>query len=89
MPQTAEPREIVLRQSCPACGRSLPYTLEHFFFCLLCGKVVCRRCMMTCLLCQRERCALCVEKITAEHKTSGLICEKCATFLNPKKKEDK
>lgn len=84
MPRTAKLPEIVLMQTCPGCMRSLPYTLEHFDFCLLCDKVFCHKCMRTCILCGRTRCYICIEHITDKFKTSGMICEKCAMFLNHK-----
>ena len=69
MPQTAKLPEIVIMQTCPGCMRSLPFTLEHFAFCLLCG---------------RTRDYIYMERITDQYKTSGLICEKYAMFLNHK-----
>ena len=84
MPQTAELPEIVVKHTCPGCMRSLPFTLEHFDFCLLCGKVFCRKCMRDCVLCGRTRDYICMERITDQYKTSGMICEKCAEFLKPR-----
>lgn len=88
MPQTCELPKIDIRRVCPGCGRQLPYTLEHFDFCLLCGRVFCRKCMRTCILCQRERCYICIEHITDKYKTSGQICEKCA-FPKPQERRER
>jgi len=80
--QTHELPKTDIRHVCPGCQRSLPFTTEHFFFCLRCGLIFCReKCMRTCL-CGTERCYLCLEEIERKHRTSGRICEKCAMLLH-------
>ena len=75
--------KIEIHHVCPGCQRSLPFTTEHFSFCLRCGLIFCReKCMRMCIICGRRRDYICLEHITDKYKTSGLVCEKCATFLN-------
>jgi len=81
--------KIEIHHVCPGCQRSLPFTTEHFSFCLRCGLIFCRKkCMRTCL-CGTERCYLCLEDIESKHRTSGLICEKCAMFLNSGNRDER
>jgi hypothetical protein len=80
--QSRELPKTEIRHVCPGCQRSLPFTTEHFSFCLRCSLIFCReKCMRTCF-CGTERCYLCLEEIERIHRTSGLICEKCAMFLH-------
>ena len=72
MLDTINLQEIRISQICPGCGRSLPFTLERFAFCIRCGRIFCReKCMKKCF-CGNERCYICMENISR----SGLFCEK-------------
>lgn len=82
MPITAELPKVGIRNACAGCQRSLPFTEEHFFYCLRCGRIFCRdKCLRVCL-CGAERCYLCIERIQRSSRALGQTCEKCAPFLD-------